>query len=237
MAEWWNGRNQDPPSHSQREERKRETRNLVAEEIKRDSEVSEQHIDGNDSDIENMPDDRDDIEDPLEFESWKVRELLRIKRCGGPGFVGLDLIHVLGAIFPLAVVTGTKRNETRLRTKRPRPSGGGISRTSSEPRRTGPPGWAVPAHVVVIKIKMCVAVIRASGKNQTKDKEQWKFLQKYYHKGAFYMVTPASSSVPQNSKLPPPLIPFLNPSHRTTRASIKATARRMFASGSITSRR
>jgi hypothetical protein len=29
---------------------------------------------------------------------------------------------------------------------------------------------------------------RAAGKNLQKEKKKWKFLQKYYHKGAFYVV-------------------------------------------------
>ena len=119
------------------EKRKAETRNMVAEQIRRDEEQVENHVDGNDSDA-NMPSDTDDNEDPMAYEAWKVRELQRVKRDRD-----LRLVHE------------QEKAETE--------------------RRRG------------LTDEQRAAEDAALGKNKVEDKGKWKFMQKYYHKGAFYM--------------------------------------------------
>jgi hypothetical protein len=62
-----------------REQRKLESRNLVAESIRKMSEKNElENVEVGEN--AGMPDDTDDLEDETEFENWKLRELSRLKR-------------------------------------------------------------------------------------------------------------------------------------------------------------
>ena len=62
-----------------REQRKLESRNLVAESIRKMSEKNElENVEVGEN--AGMPDDTDDLEDETEFENWKLRELGRLKR-------------------------------------------------------------------------------------------------------------------------------------------------------------
>ena len=127
----------------QAEERKRETRDLVAETIRREEEQNEVHLDGNGSEAD-MPDDADVDEDSpefeIEFEVWKTRELARRRRDASER----ELMQ-------------KDQEETERR-----------RRLTDEER---------------------LAEDRAAGKLNAAapGKPKWKFLQKYYHKGAFYM--------------------------------------------------
>ena len=134
----------DAKKRLQAEERKRETRDLVAETIRREEEQNEVHLDGNGSEAD-MPDDADvDEESPefeVEFEVWKTRELARRRRDASER----ELMQ-------------KEQEETERR-----------RRLTDEER---------------------LAEDRAAGKLDNAaapGKPKWKFLQKYYHKGAFYM--------------------------------------------------
>lgn len=121
------------------EARKLETRNMVADQIKReaDAAVSQANQAGNDSDPSHMPNDEDE-EDPVEHEAWRQRELARVARDAA-----------LKSAFE------AEKAETERR------------RGLTEAQRQ--------------------AEDAALGKNKEEPKEKWKFMQKYYHKGAFYM--------------------------------------------------
>lgn len=119
------------------EQRQRESRRLVAQEIRREKEQTERHLDNAGSDVD-MPDDTDDPEELLEFEAWKVREMQRLTREK----------EEREAINKEKSETERRRNLTE------------------EERR-----------------KEDIAL----GKLKHKHKEKWNFLQKYYHKGVFYM--------------------------------------------------
>lgn len=123
------------------EQRKLETRQMVADEIRRgDHEVSTANQDVDESNIA-MPDDADvanEEDHDTEVEAWKLRELKRIKKAKEERE---EYIEELAQ-------TERRRNMT------------------DEERRLDD-----------IRI----------GKNAPKDKAEMKFMQKYYHKGAFYM--------------------------------------------------
>jgi microfibrillar-associated protein 1 len=121
------------------EERKAQTRALVADTLHRKEREAELAATDNDSDA-GLPDDTDDLDDELEFEAWKVRELARLKRDAEE--------RELAALEKADLLR--RRNmtdEERL----------------EEDRKLGVGAFA------------------------EKEKKQWKFMQKYYHKGAFYM--------------------------------------------------
>lgn len=61
------------------EERKTQTRIMVAESIRKNQELEDMHVDDANSDA-GLPDDIDDIDEELEYEAWKVREIQRLKR-------------------------------------------------------------------------------------------------------------------------------------------------------------
>eukprot|EP01041_Mallomonas_annulata_P006043 gene6043-12181_t len=124
------------------EERKKQTRVMLAESIRRDEERQEANLlggNGNDSDT-GLPDDTDDADDEEEYESWKLREMFRMKR------------------------------DAELREK-----------------------YALEQRDVVRRRNMTETERDAEdarlqlGQHKTKEKSQWKFMQKYYHKGVFYM--------------------------------------------------
>jgi len=120
--------------------RAQETRNMVAEQIRRDedSAVSQANQAGQDSDS-GLPDDDDDLEDPVEFEAWRLREVQRLARDRKERFA-----------------FEADKAETERR------------RGLTEAQRA--------------------AEDLAAGKGaDDRPKEKWKFMQKYYHKGAFYM--------------------------------------------------
>ena len=127
-----------------KEQRKRETRNLVAEEVRKEAEGGEQDLaDGYNSDT-GAPDDTDKPEDDaLEFESWRLRELFRIKR-------DRDLRQA----------RAKEKAEVERRRKMT------DEERAAEDARLG---------------------INKGAQGGEKDKGKWKFMQKYYHKGAFYM--------------------------------------------------
>lgn len=85
-----------------------------------------------------LPDDTDDLDDDMEFESWKLREILRLKRDSEDREKeALEKAEIL-----------RRRNMTD-------------EDRYEEDKRLG--------------------------KFAEKEKQKWKFLQKYYHKGVFYM--------------------------------------------------
>lgn len=130
------------------DERKEQTRTLLAESLKR----VEMRDANDDTDVDSdfgLPDDSDNLDDLLEYENWKLREIERIK-----------------------IEYETRQrdiNEKKEIEKR---------RNMTDEER---------------KIQDDL-----DGKNIIKDKTKWKFLQKYYHKGGFYM---DDESLKSNDKL------------------------------------
>lgn len=124
----------------QEEERKTQTRILVAESIRKTEEQGT-HYDDADSDA-GLPDDTDDVDDEIEYNAWKVREMARLTR---------DAEEREEAIIEKTELLRRRNmtDEERL----------------EEDRKLG-------------KLK-----------ENAEDKPKWRFMQKYYHKGAFYMDT------------------------------------------------
>lgn len=119
-----------------RQEKKLETRQLVADSIRKMEDKAELDMTDTGSDA-GVPDDTDDPEDDIEFENWKLREMTRLKR-------------------------DAALREARMAEK-----------VDLERRRN-------------MTDEERLAEDTAAGKF-TKEKSSRKFLQKYYHKGAFYM--------------------------------------------------
>ncbi|CAM9268751.1 unnamed protein product [Choristocarpus tenellus] len=121
----------------QNENRKRETRQLAAEVVQREEEMTENHLEDNESEG-GAPDDDDDMDEELAYEEWKVRELGRVRK--------------------------EKEEKERL-----------VKEKEDTERRRA---------MTDDQRRLEDAMM---GKNQEKDKGKIKFMQKYYHKGAFYM--------------------------------------------------
>jgi microfibrillar-associated protein 1 len=119
------------------ERRKIETRNLVADQVRREEAEGETTATGNDSE-DGMPSDIDDLDDPLEYEARRLRELRRLKRD----------VDEREAFEKERLETERRRNMTD-------------AERAEEDKRLG--------------------------KGEPKEKAKMNFLQKYYHKGAFYM--------------------------------------------------
>jgi microfibrillar-associated protein 1 len=135
--------------------RKEDSRALVAESIRREAEALGAQAGAADSDAEgDLPDDADDLEDPVEFESWKVRELKRWKRD----------TEERRRIAAEAAETDRRRAMTE-------------EERDADDRRLGIGAYA-----------------------PEKEKAQWKFLQKYHHKGAFYMDDDSIGAATQRQK-------------------------------------
>ena len=130
-----------------RESRRRETRLMVAEEVRKESEGavgSEGAMEGYGSDA-GAPDDSDrPEEDALEFENWRLRELARMKR-------------------EMEARQARAKDKAEVARRR----GMTEAERDAEDRRLGVGVYA-----------------KQGGKGE---KAKWKFMQKYYHKGAFYM--------------------------------------------------
>eukprot|EP00624_Nannochloropsis_granulata_P003079 evm.model.NODE_25690_length_16931_cov_16.617329.3 len=129
-----------------KEQRRRDTRNLVAEEVRKEAEgaaaLEGGGGDGYGSD-EGAPDDTDrPEEDALEFENWRLRELGRVKR-------------------DKEMREARAREKAEVARRRDMTEG----ERDAEDRRLGRGLYAKPE---VEKMKR-------------------RFMQKYYHKGAFYM--------------------------------------------------
>mmetsp|Transcript_112120 Transcript_112120/g.219812 ORF Transcript_112120/g.219812 Transcript_112120/m.219812 type:complete len:271 (-) Transcript_112120:1-813(-) len=123
----------------QEEERKNQTRIMVAESIRKTEEQST-HFDDADSDA-GLPDDADDVDDEVEYEAWKVREMARLTRDAEER--------------EEAIIEKTELLRRRNMTDEER---------MEEDRKLG-----------LLK------------EHNEDDKPKWKFMQKYHHKGAFYM--------------------------------------------------
>ncbi|CAN0227330.1 unnamed protein product, partial [Ectocarpus sp. 6 AP-2014] len=123
--------------NTEKENRKRETRQLAAQVVRREEEMTENHLGDNESEGD-APDDDDDLDEELAFEEWKVRELSRVRK---------EKEERESAI---------KEREDTLRRR---------NMTDDERRMED----------------------MMLGKHVGKDKGTIKFMQKYYHKGAFYM--------------------------------------------------
>ena len=134
-------RERDAARKARRKERAKESRALVADVVLRgEKEAAKAHFGAGDdhgSDFD-APDDEDDLDDPLEFEAWRVRELAR----------------------------ATRERDDRAKAAE--------EAAETERRRALTPAARA-------------AEDEASGKGKGKEKAKWKFLQKYHHKGAFYM--------------------------------------------------
>jgi microfibrillar-associated protein 1 len=121
------------------EERKNQTRQLVADSILKMNEADKEAAVDNDSD-NGLPDDTDDVDDELEYGAWKVREITRLKRDAEEREVSIiekaEIVRRRG-------MTDAQRLEedTKL---------GLIS-------------------------------------DEAPEKPKWNFMQKYFHKGVFYM--------------------------------------------------
>ncbi|KAL5539030.1 hypothetical protein UlMin_043690 [Ulmus minor] len=116
------------------EERKRETKQIVVEEIRKDEEIQKSlEQEANIADI----DTDDEINEAEEYEAWKAREIARIKRDRDDRDAMLK----------------EKEEIERVRNM------------TEEERRE----WE-----------------RKNPKQSSKQKQKWRFMQKYYHKGAFF---------------------------------------------------
>jgi microfibrillar-associated protein 1 len=122
-----------------REERKHQTRVLLAESIKKQNDLDAMRdVTDNDSDA-GLPDDLDyEDQEEEEYNAWKIREMFRIKR------------------------------ETELREEMIREA------KDIERRRNMSDEERYQEDLKL-------------GRFEEKEKKKWKFLQKYYHKGVFYM--------------------------------------------------
>ncbi|OWZ22920.1 Microfibrillar-associated protein 1 [Phytophthora megakarya] len=116
------------------DDRKMESRRLVAEEIRREQDGA----DKDDSTDVEMPDDTDGLDPETEYRDWELREMRRIKR---------------------------DRDQKELRRKEEEETL--RRRNMTEEERAAEDA----------KLK----------KNEPKEKKKLKFMQKYYHKGAFYV--------------------------------------------------
>ncbi|KAI8078747.1 splicing factor, Prp19-binding domain-containing protein [Halteromyces radiatus] len=114
------------------EERRQQSHNLLAEELKRENEKAAE------SDVEDDVDDTDGLDEEAEFEAWKIRELMRVKR---------------------------DREERIAREK---------EEEELERRR------ALPEEV---RLK---EDMERANETRNKEKGEFTYMQKYYHKGAFY---------------------------------------------------
>lgn len=121
----------------QKENRQKQTRTMVAESLRRMDEMKEVDVTDADSDA-GLPDDMDDPDDVMEFESWKIREIKRLKRDA--------------ELREIAEIEKADLLRRRAMTDEER---------MEEDKKLG--------------------------LNAPKQKEKWKFMQKYYHKGVFYM--------------------------------------------------
>lgn len=116
------------------EERKRETKQIVVEEIRKDEEIQKSlEQEANVADI----DTDDEINEAEEYEAWKVREIGRIKR-------------------------DREEREAMLKEKEEIER---VRNMTEEERRE----WE-----------------RKNPKAPARPKQKWRFMQKYYHKGAFF---------------------------------------------------
>lgn len=123
------------------EEKKQKLRIQVAESIRKLDEKDAMNAETDkDSDIE-RPDDTDDLDDPLEFANWKIREINRLKR------------------------DSMQRQEYELEKKEVE-----RRRNMTEEER------------LEEDRKLKIGIFK-----DQKPKEKLQFLQKYYHKGVFYM--------------------------------------------------
>lgn len=122
-----------------KESKKHQTRVMLADSIRRQEELDAKgDVTDMDSDA-GLPDDSDDVaDDEKEFDSWRVREMGRMKREA----------EIREAMMLEAQDLERRRNMT------------------DEER-------------LAEDIRL--------GKFQEKEKKKWRFLQKYYHKGVFYM--------------------------------------------------
>ncbi|KAI9029920.1 splicing factor, Prp19-binding domain-containing protein [Phycomyces nitens] len=117
------------------EERKKQSHDLLAEELKREK---EEDMDKDMTVYEDAVDDTDGLDEEAEFEAWKVRELTRIKR---------------------------DREERIAREK---------EQEELERRRALPESERLEEDLA------------RAAETRDKEKGQHTFMQKYYHKGAFY---------------------------------------------------
>lgn len=116
------------------EERKRETKQIVVEEIRKDEEIQKSlEQEANIADI----DTDDEINEAEEYEAWKAREIARIKR-------------------------DREDREAMLKEKEEIER---VRNMTEEERRE----WE-----------------RKNPKPASRPKQKWRFMQKYYHKGAFF---------------------------------------------------
>ncbi|KAL6211945.1 hypothetical protein ACLB2K_017168 [Fragaria x ananassa] len=116
------------------EERKRETKQIVVEEIRKDEEIQKgMEQDANIADI----DTDDELNEAEEYEAWKAREIARIKR-------------------------DREEREAMLKEKEEIER---VRNMTEEERRE----WE-----------------RKNPKPAPRPKQKWRFMQKYYHKGAFF---------------------------------------------------
>mmetsp|Transcript_2601 Transcript_2601/g.2711 ORF Transcript_2601/g.2711 Transcript_2601/m.2711 type:complete len:461 (-) Transcript_2601:17-1399(-) len=123
------------------EDRKRQTRVMVAESIRRADESGQMSLTDVDDDT-GLPDDTDEIEPEIEYESWKVREMARLMRDA--------------EIREYAALEKADLERRRLMTDDMR---------IAEDKRLGVGKFAA----------------------DEKGKNSMRFMQKYYHKGVFYM--------------------------------------------------
>lgn len=116
------------------EERKVETKHIVVEEIRKDEEIQKNlEVEANAADV----DTDDELNEAEEYESWKVREIARIKRDRDDREA---MLKEKEEIEKVRNMTEEERREWERKNPKPAP----------------PP------------------------------KQKWRFMQKYYHKGAFF---------------------------------------------------
>ncbi|KAJ8604324.1 hypothetical protein CTAYLR_002487 [Chrysophaeum taylorii] len=129
------------------EERGEESRLMVARVVT--AEETQKHFGTEEGSDWDAPDDEDDLDDPLEFEAWRLRELSR----------------------------ATRDKNAREAAAR--------EAAETERRRGLTPAERARED-------------EASGRNVPKPKAKWKFLQKYHHKGAYFMDDDTLTKDPQD---------------------------------------
>ena len=144
----------------EREQQREESRKLVVEEVEKEKEAEKQ------DDDPTMPDDEDRSDDEeIEFNEWRLRELYRIKR-----YVAIHDTLIKRNDYTMSLLFTCRDRDERLRNE--------WERAETERRRNLTPEE---------RAKEDRELEKQGFKTFKKEKRKLGFMQKYYHRGVFYM--------------------------------------------------